>query len=147
MADSRSTPEALIRDKIIQLGKKSFSCAVCTYTTERPGDIRRHVELVHFKVKKYACDYCGAQFGQKHHRFRHEKTCKSKQAMDAMLQRSVIPIGGVTEEENVDVNKDTMKSESEATLEPVEGIVLEELVKTHIGSDGGFEKLDDQMIE
>uniref|UniRef100_A0A1B0G3P0 C2H2-type domain-containing protein n=1 Tax=Glossina morsitans morsitans TaxID=37546 RepID=A0A1B0G3P0_GLOMM len=54
-----------------------FQCehAGCEVRFVSKGDMRYHMRLVHFKVKKHICDYCGEPFGTlktlRHHRYIH----------------------------------------------------------------------------
>ena len=48
-------------------GKKSpiVSCDLCNKNFSSPSKLRRHVRIVHEKIKPYHCQECGKNFGQK----------------------------------------------------------------------------------
>ena len=46
-------------------GKKpQFQCSMCPKIV---SDLKKHVEIVHEKIKRYECPICKVKFGQSHH--------------------------------------------------------------------------------
>jgi uncharacterized C2H2 Zn-finger protein len=37
---------------------KQFNCEICDYFTSRKGDLVRHINMKHKKLKRYGCDLC-----------------------------------------------------------------------------------------
>ena len=44
-------------------------CPYCQKLFQR--HLLRHIQGVHFKVKAFQCEYCGARFSQKSHKLSH----------------------------------------------------------------------------
>ncbi|KAL4891536.1 hypothetical protein BDV59DRAFT_65655 [Aspergillus ambiguus] len=42
--------------------KKSHPCNYCEKTFGRNGDLRRHVETIHYGIRRFVCDECGQRF-------------------------------------------------------------------------------------
>ena len=64
--------------------EKKFKCHLCPHASHNKQNLRMHVRVVHEKIKDYACQYCGKQFGKsnacKMHEMTHtgEKRCECK---------------------------------------------------------------------
>jgi KRAB domain-containing zinc finger protein len=59
--------------------KSSLSCSSCGKTFSKPADLRRHVDTVHEKIRRFVCsiDGCGKSFGLKCTLQRHLMTHNS----------------------------------------------------------------------
>ena len=58
-------------------------CQQCGKSFTRKGDMTRHKEQVHMKVKNHACDTCEQRFGLKHHLTRHKARVHMKEKKHA----------------------------------------------------------------
>ena len=52
--------------------KKKYSCTLCSYSTDKKSDLKRHV-VTHTKVKSHKCDQCSKCFTRKSDLTRHLK--------------------------------------------------------------------------
>merc|ERR1712150_208977 len=43
----------------------SFSCDQCDYNATQKGNLARHINIVHNKMRNFECEECGHAFGQK----------------------------------------------------------------------------------
>ena len=50
-------------------------CTFCNKQFKTVSHLNRHVECVHFNVRKHSCDTCGRGFFERKDRVKHEKTC------------------------------------------------------------------------
>ena len=53
-------------------------CALCHIQSKRRDVVRKHIKMVHFKVRNHHCTLCDAAFATKQVQLRHEKKCKIK---------------------------------------------------------------------
>ena len=44
---------------------KSFQCNKCEWKFTTPGDLKRHIERIHVKIKDYECKECNKEFFKK----------------------------------------------------------------------------------
>ena len=68
-------------------------CNVCPYVGDRPGDVSRHIESKHIRIK-ITCKYCGAIYSARrnleiHLRKFHRDTYKDKEDMKLIVQEHV----------------------------------------------------------
>ena len=49
----------------------SFHCVICNQICSNAASIRRHVKIVHYKEKKFACPKCGTKVSAKANLARH----------------------------------------------------------------------------
>ena len=46
-------------------------CHLCTYKTPGESELKKHIEMVHQKIKRFTCDQCARQFYQNNQLKRH----------------------------------------------------------------------------
>ena len=46
-------------------------CHLCTYKTPGDAELKKHIEMVHQKLKRFTCDQCARQFYQNNQLKRH----------------------------------------------------------------------------
>ena len=56
------------------VAKKIFQCDLCNYVSARKGNLKKHVQSVHEKLKPYNCRQCGKAFSMKQHCKEHEES-------------------------------------------------------------------------
>ena len=50
-----------------------YRCVKCTYKSDRRNAIRKHIEAVHKKIRRFTCDKCGHEFNQLGNLYTHIK--------------------------------------------------------------------------
>ena len=59
--------------EIVHFKIKRFTCEVCDYKTTENAYLTRHVESVHCNIKRFACEHCHCKAAFKHMRQIHMK--------------------------------------------------------------------------
>ena len=49
-------------------------CHLCTYKTPAKNSLKKHIAMVHQKIKRFACDQCSRQFYMKSQLTKHIKS-------------------------------------------------------------------------
>ena len=47
------------------------TCHLCPYKTPGKSELKKHIEMVHQKIKRFTCDQCARQFYQNNQLKRH----------------------------------------------------------------------------
>jgi len=53
---------------------KIHSCNQCNYTASQAGNLRRHISIIHQKIKAFVCNDCNYSASMKHHLKKHFET-------------------------------------------------------------------------
>ena len=63
----------LVEHKKYFHGKESDmnTCHLCPYKTPGKSELKKHIEMVHQKIKRFTCDQCARQFYQNNQLKRH----------------------------------------------------------------------------
>lgn len=65
-----STPLRATRDSPTE---RRFECKQCQFRFRLKGDLQKHYNTVHLRIKNHVCKICGARFGEKGNLTKHEK--------------------------------------------------------------------------
>ena len=57
---------------------ENYSCQLCDKAFSQQANLKRHMRVIHFKVKKYNCEICSKTFGQKSNAKIHMKFCENR---------------------------------------------------------------------
>ena len=50
---------------VVHEGRKRFKCEICNAEFGQKSDLNKHVAVVHEGKKQFTCDICNSEFGQK----------------------------------------------------------------------------------
>lgn len=63
-----------IIDKQIDKNMKKYKCYFCSYASNRPSNLNKHIEAVHENLKKFQCDQCEKSFSRGFILKKHQET-------------------------------------------------------------------------
>ena len=70
-----NSKDSWLKHHRIQHGKKQSICPFCC-KEYRSCHLMRHIECVHYNIRKHQCEKCGKGFFEKKDRVKHEATCQ-----------------------------------------------------------------------
>ena len=87
-------------------------CEQCEFATGLPGQLARHIKVVHDNIKKFTCDQCSYKTDKPCYMRRHVKTVhdKIKSTNGIQLAKTINRFEKLAEEEDMnkeDINKDS----------------------------------------
>ncbi|ODM92802.1 putative zinc finger protein [Orchesella cincta] len=60
--DTFALNSRLVRHSLSHSNKKQFQCEICPIGFNRPDALKRHVQAVHYKLRRHCCQLCGCRF-------------------------------------------------------------------------------------
>jgi hypothetical protein len=69
--------------KIVHDKIKDFKCDKCVYETSESGNLKKHIKMVHDKIKDFKCDKCEYITSTNGHLNRHKLSCAGEQKISA----------------------------------------------------------------
>jgi uncharacterized Zn-finger protein len=67
----------------LHMGKYILQCDICKKGFNTSYSLRGHMNTIHTGVKEFKCDWCGKEYGYKHHLKQHKKSCMGVLGIDA----------------------------------------------------------------
>ena len=78
-SETYKTKDEWIEHHRTKHGKKQSICPFCNKGGYRSCHLLRHIDCVHYNIRKHRCEHCGRGFFEKKDRVKHEKTCVGSQ--------------------------------------------------------------------